>query len=316
MFPNSGYGRFDSSDKGFKSFASKDRLTLVLATNASGTIRIPPLIIGKSINPVCFHANGWGPLPYRAQQNSWMTTTICRDWYLNVFIPEVQHFIDKKEMVYLILDNCSSHPIDLDETTPFVKCIFLPPNCTAIFQPLDMGIIESVKRRYRHILMSRLAEVIECWGAAQQNSQRRRRGDRGIIFGNRPTVKDTCVILNETWNVLPVEIVVNCWLKGASTYLPEACVRDLQRMSSSFKAAEARLLSDLQSMQSQYLRLRKASIEAASSCSTRLPEVVLDDIVLATHPTLPPKRLKAIMEWWGRCDEEAAVQVEVIDQAE
>ena len=227
LFPNNGYGHFAPDQKGFKSFSSKDRLTLVLAVNSTGSIRIPPLIIGKTLNPVCFHTNGWGPLPYKSQPNAWMTTAICRDWFANVFIPEVKHFFEKKETVYLIMDNCPRHPPDLDAKYPFVQVLFLPPNCTSVFQPLDLGIIESLKRRYRHNLMSRLAEVVECWSVAQANSRSKRRGDRGIVFGSPPTVEDTFVMVKETWESLP-SVTIICWLKAPSTYLSAASLHFLK----------------------------------------------------------------------------------------
>jgi len=49
-------------------------------------------------------------------------------------------------MVALIADNQVSHEAVEDERLLFIT---LPPNTTAVFQPLDPGVIECLKRRYK-----------------------------------------------------------------------------------------------------------------------------------------------------------------------
>ncbi len=41
-----------------------------------------------------------------------------------------------------------------------VEIIFLPPNCSSVHQPLDMGIIASLKVRYKHTLLERTIELL------------------------------------------------------------------------------------------------------------------------------------------------------------
>ena len=42
-----------------------------------------------------------------------------------------------------------------------IKAMFLPPNETAICQPMDQGILETIKRNYRRKLLSTVIEEIE-----------------------------------------------------------------------------------------------------------------------------------------------------------
>jgi len=49
----------------------------------------------------------------------------------------------------MISDNCGAHD-ELESAQ--VKFIPLPPNCTSVFQPLDLGIIACLKRRYERRL--------------------------------------------------------------------------------------------------------------------------------------------------------------------
>ena len=56
---------------------------------------------------------------------------------------------------YLLLDNCAAHPDEesLTSSDGLVTAKFLPPNVTSLIQPMDQGVLESLKRRYRKSLM-------------------------------------------------------------------------------------------------------------------------------------------------------------------
>ncbi|GBL81416.1 Tigger transposable element-derived protein 4 [Araneus ventricosus] len=51
---------------------SKERVTLLLATNMSGTEELTQLVIGKSRNPRCFKGIKSFPLLYKANKKAWM----------------------------------------------------------------------------------------------------------------------------------------------------------------------------------------------------------------------------------------------------
>ena len=61
----------------------------------------------------------------------------------------------KEPRALLVLDNCSAHPEEdlLVSHDGQVKAVFLPPNVTSLIQPMDQGVLESLKRRYRKSLL-------------------------------------------------------------------------------------------------------------------------------------------------------------------
>ena len=62
--------------------------------------------------------------------------------------------VQENRKILVILDNFSGHRIS-DLTN--IKLCFLPPNTTAILQPLDLGIIRSFKCKYTNLLNNFIA---------------------------------------------------------------------------------------------------------------------------------------------------------------
>lgn len=55
---------------------SKERVTIMTCANATGSHKIPLLLIGKSQRPRCLKGITHLPLLYKAQTNSWMNSKI------------------------------------------------------------------------------------------------------------------------------------------------------------------------------------------------------------------------------------------------
>ena len=83
-----------------------------------------------------------------ANKKAWMTADFFKKWFYNCFAPEVQKYLERKGLefkVLLVVDNAPRHPI-LDH--PNIQLQFIPPNTSALIQPLDQGIIATFKAYY------------------------------------------------------------------------------------------------------------------------------------------------------------------------
>ncbi|XP_071044155.1 tigger transposable element-derived protein 4-like [Parasteatoda tepidariorum] len=136
--------------------ASKQRLTLLLGANMNGNEKLKPLVIGKSKRPRCFKNVKSLPVEYEANSNAWMTTMI---WERHIRKLDSQ-FSRQKRKVSIIVDNCTAH--SQPESLKAIEIVFLPPNVTALLQPLHQGIIRDFKRKHAGFVADAESEDILC----------------------------------------------------------------------------------------------------------------------------------------------------------
>lgn len=101
------------------------------------------------------------PVSYFAQKNSGWIPKFFNFGFNSNFLPSVKQFCQKVSIEYkalLLLDKVPAHPSveKLHSEDGRVVTIFLPANTTSIIQPMDQGILEAMKRRYKKCLLRHL----------------------------------------------------------------------------------------------------------------------------------------------------------------
>ena len=134
---------------------NKERLTAMVCANMSGTDKLPLLIIGKPSNPRCFKHVKSLPTEYDANKKAWMTSDIFKEWVKKLD----KKMRKKKRKIALIIDNCPAHP--KIPGLQAVDLVFLPPNITSKTQPMNQGIIQSLKVQYRKRVLIKYINAID-----------------------------------------------------------------------------------------------------------------------------------------------------------
>ena len=143
-----------TSESRFGTRKCKERITLLLISNADGTNR-QAIVIGKSKTPRCFRSQNHLPLQYYQQKNAWMDSFI----FEKIFKKLNNRIKKENKHILLFMDNCSVHFINLKLSN--IQIIYFPSNTTSVLQPLDCGIIKSFKTNYRNDLVSHLISEFE-----------------------------------------------------------------------------------------------------------------------------------------------------------
>lgn len=132
----------------------KQRITVLVAANFTGREKRKLLVIGNSRNPRCFK-NRTLPVKYTSNRKAWMTSEIFRQ-ELHDWNDELRKH---KRRILLLVDNCPAHP-DV-QGLEFIKLVFMPANTSSKLQPMDQGVIHSLKSHYRRILLSKMIASID-----------------------------------------------------------------------------------------------------------------------------------------------------------
>lgn len=150
----------------------KDRLTLLFCANASGDLKIKPLLVYHSENPRAFKKHKVNKeqlsVMWRSNPKAWVTRLLFVQWVNLAFGPTVKQYLEEKNLplkAMLLMDNAPAHPPGLEEDLledfNFIVVMFLPPNTTPLLQPMDQQVISNFKHLYTRELFRRCFEVTD-----------------------------------------------------------------------------------------------------------------------------------------------------------
>nr|XP_031844082.1 jerky protein homolog-like [Nomia melanderi] len=180
----------------------KYRFTMGICSNASGTHKLPLLIINKYASPRALkNCKDHLPVVFKSQTNACMNKKLFLDWYENDFKTSVKkHQLENGTCgpVLLIVDDSKVHslPPEVLQDERF-NVIFLPPNTSSLIQPMNQGIIENIKSSFRHKM---LQLILSCPGGIHQ-------------FFIEYNLKEGIELLNQTWMSITPCVIKNAWNK-------------------------------------------------------------------------------------------------------
>ena len=205
--------------KGLKK--DKTRMTLALISNADGSHKLVPFIIGHAAKPQCFKKKTGEELGFDYCNNSkaWMTGVLFQEWlqHFNDEIKVRSKFLAKSKMtliflimyllillitecllqdrrVLLLLDNAPSH-VTKDLVLSNVHVQMLPPNTTSWIPPMDAGIISAFKRHYRRFHLQNAVLRDEC-------------SESNVFHVDQLTAMNWSLA---AWNEIIPQTIINCF---------------------------------------------------------------------------------------------------------
>ena len=195
--------------------SSKVRLTGLAASNALGE-KLPMLVIGKSANPRCFKHIKALPCKYTNQAKSWMDSDIFTSW-LNKLDRKM---IAEGRKITMIVDNYPAHPHV--EGLQAAELIFLSPNTTSKLQPMDQGVIRSLKAKYRSAVVKLYINRIESGQELPKTS-----------------ILDAMKFLVQAWNRVTKDTAQNCFKRAGIS--KDAQADTVEEIDDPFKSVQSDL---------------------------------------------------------------------------
>ena len=203
----------------------KDRITVMVGGNMSGTMKVPLLVVGKSENPRGFNQQKQLNLKssykmfYSFNKSAWVTKQLFKEYieYLNEYFKELEMEI------ILLVDGPSIHHLpqynkEIGQLTsqPYsnISIYYLKANCTSIIQPMDQEVIQSFKEAYRRLLSRHLLD--ECKKQLDNNGETTEK-----VFNFKANkyikTKDALNWIIEAWNYVTQNTLAHAWIKAGFT---------------------------------------------------------------------------------------------------
>ena len=183
---------------------SKKRITVLLTAAMDGTL-LAMEVVNQYLHPRAFSSikQDLKSLPpcisWSASKKGWMTSDIFHTFLVKVN----ENFRVSNRNCILFLDNFSGHKASVNRCSindlSNIRIEYLPANCTSICQPIDMGIGQAFKLRYRKFLHEHMCNQ---------------------MFADRPPTTGldllrVCVWLSKAWNSLNgTQTVRRCFAKA------------------------------------------------------------------------------------------------------
>lgn len=175
----------------------KERVSILAACNASGNEKLPLLFIHKYETPRVLKGIEKKSLPvwYYWNSKAWMQRSIFKH-----FLERLNSKMNRERRhIILLMDNAKCHDCDNINNLSNVKIHFLPPNTTSHLQPLDQGIIYSLKAQYRKLLCKNRIQAYD------------------LYEDQIPPPVDILESINliaKAWRVVTKKTIINSWAKA------------------------------------------------------------------------------------------------------
>ena len=130
------------------------RITGMTAANAVGD-KLPMFAIGKAKKPQCLKNIKFLPCRYRNQQKSWLEGILFEQ-----SVRELDRkFSSEGRYVALVIDGCPDH-LQI-ENLKAIKLFSLPSKETSKIQPMDQGVIRSLKAMCHKNVVRKIIRSVE-----------------------------------------------------------------------------------------------------------------------------------------------------------
>ncbi|XP_056641291.1 tigger transposable element-derived protein 4-like [Diorhabda sublineata] len=169
---------------------SKDRVTVLVAANLTGSVKKKLVVIGKSKNSRCFKNVKNLPVQYEHNIRSWMTSQLFEK-LLREWDGELRR---ENKKILLLVDNCPAHPHVA--SLKCIKLVFLPANTTSVLQPMDQGVIKALKVNFRKLLVLKMIDNIE------KNIE------------HNVHLLQAIVMVSKAWDIVDCDTIRNCFRHG------------------------------------------------------------------------------------------------------
>ncbi|KAM6278356.1 tigger transposable element-derived protein 5 [Spheniscus humboldti] len=205
--------------------APRERVTVLLAANLTGSHKLKPLVVGGLRDPPSLRHHNQDKFPacYRYSPEARLRPALLRAWFFEDFVPGVKRYLRRsclqQKAVLLLSTPPPASGTGPEESPPLqtpdgsIRALFLskgPAGSSSaggggrIPAPLEQGVVSAFKQLYKRELL-RLAVSCAAGGG----------GSGGPMdFVQSFLLKDMLYLAGLSWDLIPPGSIEKCWLLG------------------------------------------------------------------------------------------------------
>lgn len=182
---------------------SGDRVTIMTCSNADGSLKLPLVVLGKSLkSTTLLNLQHCLPIFYAHQTSTWLDSDALNEWFDTEFTPRVTDFLKARNLplkAILVAENVPSDAFQ-NRPTSELQIHLILHNLSLVIGPIDNESLQCVKLNYAQKLLTAIV-------AAQQD------GEASSDFLRRSNLRDFIYWITCAWNEVEPASIVKCWRK-------------------------------------------------------------------------------------------------------
>ncbi|XP_054841919.1 tigger transposable element-derived protein 5 [Eublepharis macularius] len=211
----------------------KDRVTVLLAANITGSHKLKPLVVGDRQDSSCLRHHDWDKLPacYRYSAEARLSPALLHLWFFEDFVPSVKRFLCYnclQQRAVLLLgspfpssESGLEDPPQLQTPDGAIRALFLSKTGggalgrgSRISAPLEQGVVSAFKQVYKQELLRLAASCAVGEGNPEEFGQPGTDAGGLLDFRRSFLLKDMLSLAAFSWDLIPASAIEKCWLLG------------------------------------------------------------------------------------------------------
>ncbi|XP_074842656.1 tigger transposable element-derived protein 5 [Carettochelys insculpta] len=216
--------------------AVKERVTVLLAANLTGSHKLKPLVVGGLPDPPSLRHHNQDKFPacYRYSPEARLGPALLRAWFFEDFVPGVKRYLRRsclQQKAVLLLSSPPppsgagpEEPPQLQTPDGSIRALFLSKAAAGggsaggggrIPAPLEQGVVSSFKQLYKRELLRLAVSCVASGGGGPAGGSGPAGGGSGPLdFVRSFLLKDMLYLAGLSWDLIPAGSIEKCWLLG------------------------------------------------------------------------------------------------------
>ncbi|XP_014225502.1 jerky protein homolog-like isoform X1 [Trichogramma pretiosum] len=180
-----------------------DRITIMTCCNSDGSLKLPLVILGKSVkSTTLINLQQCLPIFYSHQTSLWIDSDVLNEWFDVEFTPRVTEFLKSKNLPLKAILIAENVPADAFQNRPTseLQIHLILHNLSSVIGPMDNETLQCVKYNYEHKFLKSIISAQDDGLSLSEHLQ-------------KINLRQFIYWVSNAWDEVKPQTIVKCWQK-------------------------------------------------------------------------------------------------------